>query len=160
MNETPPVAKRFDASRPPGGFIAFFPVASPPPAPSAGSQASPRLLTLQVGDWCFAIWKEGMQTAIFGSPCATNYLTAGCWSPTRPGVIYIAKQDGELDVWDLLDRWGPLASCRVPLPGRRLPSPRAAFTDRARNLQVSRACHHRNDLLHSNPRAVLQRARG
>jgi len=61
-------------------------------------------IILTVGDWCFSIWKEGLETAIFVSPFATNYLTAGCWSPTRPGVIYIAKQDGELDVWDLLDR--------------------------------------------------------
>ena len=61
-------------------------------------------IILTVGDWCFNVWKEGMETPIFGSPTATNYLTAGCWSPTRAGVVYIAKQDGELDVWDLLDR--------------------------------------------------------
>ncbi len=31
-------------------------------------------------------------------------MTAGHWSVSRPGVFYIAKQDGTLDVWDLLDR--------------------------------------------------------
>ena len=34
----------------------------------------------------------------------TKRLTAGHWSNSRPGVFYIAKQDGTLDVWDLLDR--------------------------------------------------------
>ena len=29
-----------------------------------------------------------------------SYLTAGCWSPTRPGVFFTAKQDGTMDVWD------------------------------------------------------------
>ena len=29
-----------------------------------------------------------------------NYLTAGCWSPTRPGVFFTTKDNGELDVWD------------------------------------------------------------
>ena len=28
-------------------------------------------------------------------------LTDGCWSPTRPGVYYLAKMDGSVDVWDL-----------------------------------------------------------
>ncbi len=26
------------------------------------------------------------------------------WSPTRPGVFFIAKYDGTVDVWDILDR--------------------------------------------------------
>jgi dynein intermediate chain 3, axonemal len=30
-------------------------------------------------------------------------LTAGRWSPTRPGVLVIGRSDGILDVWDLLD---------------------------------------------------------
>ena len=28
-------------------------------------------------------------------------LTDGCWSPTRPGVYYLTKMDGSVDVWDL-----------------------------------------------------------
>jgi len=28
----------------------------------------------------------------------------GCWSPTRPGVIITAREDGMIEVWDLLDR--------------------------------------------------------
>ena len=26
------------------------------------------------------------------------------WSPTRPGVFYVAKQNGSIDVWDVIDR--------------------------------------------------------
>eukprot|EP00798_Chlamydomonas_sp_ICE-L_P031615 gene31615-6811_t len=42
---------------------------------------------LSVGDWCFQIWKEG-----------------GCWSPTRPAVIFLTDTAGNLEIWDLLDR--------------------------------------------------------
>ena len=30
----------------------------------------------------------------------SNYLTAGCWSPSRPGVFFTCKDSGELDIWD------------------------------------------------------------
>ena len=30
----------------------------------------------------------------------TAYLTGGTWSPTRPGVFFTIKADGEMDVWD------------------------------------------------------------
>lgn len=53
---------------------------------------------LTVGDWTFKIWKEGHSMPIFSSGCADQYLSAGCWSPTRPGVIYTAKEDGNLEV--------------------------------------------------------------
>lgn len=26
------------------------------------------------------------------------------WSPTRPGVFFIAKQNGSIDIWDIIDR--------------------------------------------------------
>lgn len=31
-------------------------------------------------------------------------MTAGHWSPSRPGVFFIAKVDGSVEVWDLLDK--------------------------------------------------------
>lgn len=31
-------------------------------------------------------------------------LTGGAWSPTRPGVFYIIKWNGNIDVWDLLEK--------------------------------------------------------
>ena len=61
-------------------------------------------ILLSVGDWTFKVWKEGKSTPIYSSPCSAAYLTTGCWSPTRPGVIYTARTDGVLEVWDLLDR--------------------------------------------------------
>jgi len=29
---------------------------------------------------------------------------AGCWSPSRPAVIYLTDQAGNLEIWDMLDR--------------------------------------------------------
>lgn len=43
------------------------------------------------------------QKPVFVSRSADGYLTTGCWSPTRPGVIYIGLIDGTMEVWDLLD---------------------------------------------------------
>lgn len=31
-------------------------------------------------------------------------LTDAEWSPVRPGVFFIAKSDGTVDIWDILDR--------------------------------------------------------
>lgn len=72
-------------------------------------------LRLSVGDWSFAVWKEGVAEPIFQSPMKGARLSTGkqedmvrlvcgCWSPTRPAVIFIGREDGHLDVWDLLDR--------------------------------------------------------
>ncbi|KAH6589670.1 hypothetical protein BASA61_005550 [Batrachochytrium salamandrivorans] len=61
-------------------------------------------ILLSVGGWSFSIWKEKL---IFGpllsSVPASSYLLSGCWSPTRPGVFFIGRADGVLEVWDLLD---------------------------------------------------------
>ena len=40
---------------------------------------------------------------LFGSPDASARLTGGVWSPTRPGVLFLSKADGSVDVWDLTD---------------------------------------------------------
>jgi len=61
-------------------------------------------IILSVGDWSFQIWKEGQQTPLFQSGYAADYYTAGCWSPTRPAVIYLADGSGNLEIWDMLDR--------------------------------------------------------
>jgi WD40 repeat protein len=57
-----------------------------------------------VGDWTFNVWKANVKTPIFSAPLASSYLTCGRWSPTRPGVIFIARTDGCVDVWDLSDQ--------------------------------------------------------
>ena len=59
---------------------------------------------LTVGDWRFCLWKEGVKEPIFSSPFQSQYITCARWSPTRPGVIFIGRADGVMDVWDFLDR--------------------------------------------------------
>ncbi|XP_033096889.1 WD repeat-containing protein 63-like [Anneissia japonica] len=60
---------------------------------------------LIVGGWNFSIWKEGeMSEPLLCSAASAKKLTAGFWSPSRPSVFYIARADGNIDVWDLLDR--------------------------------------------------------
>ncbi|XP_070562697.1 dynein axonemal intermediate chain 3-like isoform X2 [Ptychodera flava] len=62
-------------------------------------------ILLCVGGWNFSIWKEGVQSGpLLVSALSQKKLTAGHWSPSRPGVFYIARSDGNVDVWDLLDR--------------------------------------------------------
>jgi|AntAceMinimDraft_1070359.scaffolds.fasta_scaffold14440_1 WD40 repeat protein len=61
-------------------------------------------IMMSVGDWTFKLFKQGEKTPLFSSPSADAYLSAGCFSPTRPGVLFTAKQDGTVDVWDFLDR--------------------------------------------------------
>ena len=39
------------------------------------------------------------------SPLSTCNLTSGEWSPTRPGVFFIGKRDGTIEIWDLIDRY-------------------------------------------------------
>jgi len=75
-------------------------------ASAASVQRSPHFsdIYLTVGDWTFAIWKSGVDFPVFTSPCATEYLTGGRWSPTRPGIIVTARADGSIDVWDLVDQ--------------------------------------------------------
>ena len=43
---------------------------------------------------------EDIKTPIMTTKYHSNYLTAGCWSPSRPGVFFTCKDSGELDIWD------------------------------------------------------------
>lgn len=75
--------------------------------PVVSLQRSPffKDVILCVGGWSFSIWKEGITSGPILSSCAsTKRLTAGHWSPSRAAVFYITKQDGSVDIWDLLDR--------------------------------------------------------
>merc|ERR1712070_1012049 len=59
---------------------------------------------LTVADWRFCLWKEGVSTPIFCSPFQNVYITCARWSPCRPSVIFVGREDGVMDVWDFLDR--------------------------------------------------------
>jgi len=55
---------------------------------------------LTIGDWTARVWMEDIKTSIMTTKYHDDYLTAGCWSPSRPGVFFTTKDSGELDVWD------------------------------------------------------------
>ncbi|XP_035189583.1 WD repeat-containing protein 63 isoform X2 [Oxyura jamaicensis] len=62
-------------------------------------------IVLSVGGWNFAIWKEGVTDGpILESSCTARRYTTGNWSLTRPGVFFIGKDDGNIDIWDLLKK--------------------------------------------------------
>eukprot|EP00501_MAST-03F_sp_TOSAG23-6_P001089 GSMAST32.ASY1.ANO1.1132.1 assembled CDS len=66
-------------------------------------------MTIHVGDWTARIWTEDLKTPIMTTKYHQSYLTAGCWSPTRPGVFFVARQDGVVDVWDYFFRQNEVA---------------------------------------------------
>ncbi|XP_048208095.1 dynein axonemal intermediate chain 3 [Perognathus longimembris pacificus] len=62
-------------------------------------------IILTVGGWNLAIWKEDVMTGpLLQSCCAPKRYTSGHWSLTRPGVFYIGREDGNVDIWDLLEK--------------------------------------------------------
>lgn len=48
--------------------------------------------------------QEQQHGPIFVSPLAGATITCVAFSPTRPGVIFLGKSDGMLEVWDFLDQ--------------------------------------------------------
>lgn len=64
-----------------------------------------REVILTVGGCTWALWREGAQSGyLLSSSCSTVPLTGAAWSPTRPGVFFIIKKNGNVEVWDLMDR--------------------------------------------------------
>ncbi|NXI18023.1 WDR63 protein, partial [Irena cyanogastra] len=60
---------------------------------------------LTIGGQKFAIWKEGVTNGpILQSSCSAGRYTAGQWSLTRPGVFFIGRDNGNIDIWDLLKK--------------------------------------------------------
>ena len=43
---------------------------------------------------------EDIKTPIMTTKYHPTYVTRGCWSPTRPGVFFVTREDGVLDIWD------------------------------------------------------------
>lgn len=60
-------------------------------------------LVAAVADQAFSLYREDMQQPLFTSPVADAQVTCGRWSPSRPALLLIAKANGFVDVWDLLD---------------------------------------------------------
>ncbi|XP_075567514.1 dynein axonemal intermediate chain 3 isoform X4 [Pelecanus crispus] len=62
-------------------------------------------IILSVGGRNFAIWREGVTNGpILQSSCSAGRYTAGQWSLTRPGVFFIGRDDGNIDIWDILKK--------------------------------------------------------
>ncbi|NWV00483.1 WDR63 protein, partial [Upupa epops] len=62
-------------------------------------------IILSIGGRTFAIWKEGVRNGvILRSSCSAGRYTSGHWSLTRPGVFFIGRGDGNIDIWDLLKK--------------------------------------------------------
>ncbi|XP_029987627.1 dynein axonemal intermediate chain 3 [Sphaeramia orbicularis] len=62
-------------------------------------------IILTTGSWNFAIWKEGvMNNPIIQSNHSEQPCTAACWSLSRPAVFFIGKEDGSIEVWNLLQK--------------------------------------------------------
>lgn len=59
---------------------------------------------MTVGDWTFNLHRAGAAEPSVRSSFAPTQLTTGRFSPTRPGVSFMGRADGSIDVWDLLDR--------------------------------------------------------
>ncbi|OAF64866.1 Axonemal dynein intermediate chain 2, partial [Intoshia linei] len=58
---------------------------------------------LTVGDWTARIWSEDHRDhAIWWTDFDSTQIMSGGWSPTRPGVFYTAKENGYVDIWDLI----------------------------------------------------------
>ena len=65
---------------------------------------------LSVGDWSAKIWSDELQShPIMQTRYHNAYLTDGCWSPTRPGLFFLTRTDGFLDVWDFYYRQNEVA---------------------------------------------------
>ncbi|XP_026055614.1 dynein axonemal intermediate chain 3 [Carassius auratus] len=62
-----------------------------------------RDILLTVSSFSFSIWKEGVTSGpLLRSSCSKMLRTTGHWSLSRPAVFFIGKEDGSIEVWDLL----------------------------------------------------------
>ncbi|KAI9217425.1 WD40-repeat-containing domain protein [Blastocladiella britannica] len=61
-------------------------------------------ILLSVGGWSAAIWADHIAVPLLSSAVGTTHVTCGCWSPTRPGVYFVGRADGFVEIWDVLDR--------------------------------------------------------
>ena len=75
-------------------------------------------LILSVGGMSFCIWKEDLlEEPILTSISSGPSMTDGVWSPIRPGVFFISRADGNVDVWDVCDTsYAPTVTISVCSP--------------------------------------------
>ncbi|KAL4510230.1 hypothetical protein ABPG72_010423 [Tetrahymena utriculariae] len=62
-------------------------------------------IILTIHDFNFCIWKHDVDVPIFDSAIVKQgQITCGAFSPSRPGVVIIGLNDGNINVWDFLDQ--------------------------------------------------------
>lgn len=74
--------------------------------PVIGFEFSPfyENIFLTVHDYHFCLWSETRSKPIFMSPnLEKTFYTAAKFSPSRPSVVYLARNNGCIDIWDFLD---------------------------------------------------------
>lgn len=59
-----------------------------------------------IGRTVFALWKEDYPDSPIIWRKRPTDLTAVAWSESRPAVLYITRNDGILEAWDILGEWG------------------------------------------------------
>ena len=60
-------------------------------------------IVLTVFDYHFCVWKTNVEVPIFTSMVTKGcYHTCGCWSPTRAGVLFIAKSNETIVIRDFM----------------------------------------------------------
>ncbi|CDJ49242.1 hypothtetical protein, conserved, putative [Eimeria brunetti] len=74
--------------------------------PSRDFQLSPFIprVVLLVTDFAFHIMRLGCPRPVYSSPTPPASYSCGVWSPSRPGVLFLGRTDGHLEVWDLKDQ--------------------------------------------------------
>jgi dynein intermediate chain 2 len=55
---------------------------------------------LTVGDWTAKIWADDLKVPLITTRYHDAYLTDGCWSNSRPGIFFLTRMDGWIDIWD------------------------------------------------------------
>lgn len=62
-----------------------------------------RDIILTVGRFSFSIWREGLTCGpLLMSVYSKSMFSAGHWSRSRPAVLFMGREDGDVEVWDLL----------------------------------------------------------
>lgn len=100
---------------------------------------------MSVGDWQAKIWvDEGCFNPIMQTRYHQAYLTDGRWSPQRPGVFFLTRMDGVLDVWDFYYRQNELAYFQkvsdAPLTSIRIQQQLAAIGDSDGTVSLMHLC--------------------
>ena len=64
---------------------------------------------MSIGDWSVNLWEDELKVPIMSTRYHQSLLTDGCWSPSRPGLFFVTRKDGWLDIWDFYYRQNEVA---------------------------------------------------